>query len=274
MIRKISALALAGMLALTGAAFAEAADNTNDIIESTVVMDINGDGTEETLELHEVGEESAYVTVAGTEAVYNFGETFFNTDMFVIDLDNDGISEIFVSGDAMSDDYYTHVLHYADGAFSAVTAPDISRGDNTNTYYPYVYGFVVGMEENHVRFSGTQDCLGTYFMERTLAYDGERFVVADDGLWRRSDMGDDPWEFWSLTLKQEMTIVNEEGEEVVLQPGVKLLVDATDKVSIVYFNTDNGYYGCAKIEKNPDSFDTLVNGVSELEMFENVPYAD
>ncbi len=246
------------------------------MIKDTVVMDLNGDGVEETLEYHVVDgdNEYAYIAIAGTDTVFAPKDYFFNTDMFTVDVDGDGKIEIFLYGDVASDDYYTYVTHYENGTFVELSAPDINRGINTDAYNPYVYGYVVGIGENTVRFSGTQDVLGTYAMERTLALVSNRFEIADDGMWIRSDAGDDVWEYQGLTLLQELTLTAEDGSDIVLHPGEKILPIASDKVSVVQFTTEDSRVGTAEYAFSEDEWVSYVNGISERELFEAVHYAD
>lgn len=250
----------------------------------SVQLDLDGDGAVEQLTWRtivegEYGDESVELEVvsASGEATAWISDNLWGARVYAVDLDSDGRTEIFVSGDEMSDDYFTSCLHYANGALSPLTFPDVNRGENTSDCFDYGYGQVTGFGENAVTLTGSQDVLGTYFGSRTFTLSGEAFALADDGLWRFERDFENPeiWEYGCLTLKQSLSATLEDGSETTLEPGDKLVITASDKVSVAYFQTRDGRAGTLPIEADAEKgWGMKVNGISEDELFEYVPYAD
>ena len=180
----------------------------------------------------------------------------------------------------MSSDYFTVALHYADGQLTKLDFANVDRGDENTGYHDYGYGYITGLGENALYLNGSQDVLGTYFGWRAFTLKDGRFETCDDGLWHFDrDLEDaDTWDWGCLTVKQEAkaTFQNEGKEsEGALQVGDKLVITASDKATRAYFETQDGRQGYLEIAPNAEQgWGWLVNGVSENDVFEIVPYAD
>ena len=289
------------MLVLCSAAFAEEAAVTPDEntffaedkwfptgkleMNTATEYDLDGDGTMETVSWKEEAvdeyDNEVVLTVEkdGAKAEYRSGMISME-GVAVYDLDGDGTFEIFITGDEMSSDYFTVALHYADGQLTKLDFANVDRGDDDTGYHDYGYGYITGLGENALYLNGSQDVLGTYFGWRAFTLKDGRFETCDDGLWHFDrDLEDaDTWDWGCLTVKQEAkAMFQNEGKESegALQVGDKLVITASDKATRAYFETQDGRQGYLEIAPNTEQgWGWLVNGVSENDVFEIVPYAD
>ena len=200
-------------------------------------------------------------------------------EAFALDLDGDGAVELLLSGDVMSDDYYTACVRYDGSALYEVLFPDSNRGDSGSGYFRQGYGRVIAIEDGRLTLSGSQDVLGTWFATRQVRLSPyDRFEFDDDGLWTRDmvDLDDaELWEYAALTAKIELTYTAPDGSEATLPAGEKLLVIASDKQETAHFTTPDGLIGALSISPDYDrGWGWMVNGVGEADCFEYVPYAD
>lgn len=254
--------------------------------DSILSIDLDGDGTEESVSWSRIPDdfdEHLVLTVATAEGEETTYTTGINGEqaVYVTDLDGDGMQELLLSGDVMSDDYYTWCLHYANGALHEVLFPDAERGDNnTDSYRKYGYGRITTLEGNRITLTGSQDVLGTWFASRTFTLTPwERFEFDDEGLWVRNP-GDekdleDLWAYAALTVKTPLAYVDDQGNAGLLQPGDRILIYASDKETSAWFATQDGVSGVLSIAPDYDrGWGRMVDGMPENECFEHMPYAD
>ena len=253
--------------------------------ENTPVdVDLDGDGASERVSWAMApGEYESVLTLtvetndAGTLTYAS--DIIWQSDACVLDLDGDGLQEILLSGDVMSDDYYTFCLHLVDGALYEVLFPDSQRGENSGGYYKYGYGLLTGIDGNRLTLTGSQDMLGTWMAYRQVSLSpAGHFEFSDDGVWYRSlnDLADDDlWEYAALTTAVELPYTDEKGEAGVLAPGTKLIVVSTDKEESAGFITEDGIAGTLAVSRDYErGWGCLIDGISEEECFGYLPYAD
>lgn len=250
-------------------------------VDQPLSIDLDGDGNSETLAWTMVPDEweqhlQLSVTLRdGSAAAYN-AEIHSNEEVYVADLDGDGVQEILLTGDVMSDDYYTWCLHLVNGHLYEVLFPDTSRSDEaTQAYYKSGYGLISEISGNRVTLMGSQDMLGTWMATRTvtLAPNG-LFEFNDDGKWYRAAELNDPdmWKYAALTTIRDIPYND---ETAVLPVGTKLIITAMDKKNTAWFRTEDGVEGTLSISKDYNrSFGSLVSNMPEEECFEYLPYAD
>ena len=213
----------------------------------TVQIDLDGDGEAESVrwavETTEQGVDCLTVTVqpgAGKALVYAT-DIVWKPEAFALDLDGDGAVELLLSGDVMSDDYYTACLRYDGSTLYEVLFPDSNRGNSGSGYFKQGYGRITAIEDGRLTLSGSQDVLGTWFATRQVRLSPyDRFEFDDDGLWVRDsmDMDDaDLWKYAALTAKVELTYTAPDGSEATLPAGEKLLIVASDKKDTAHFTT-------------------------------------
>lgn len=251
----------------------------------TVQIDLDGDGSVEAVswavETTEYGVDCLTLTVqpkSGKALVYAT-DIVWKPEAFALDLDGDGAMELLLSGDVMSDDYYTVCLRYDGSALYEVLFPDSNRGDSGSGYFRQGYGRIVAIDDGRLTLSGSQDVLGTWFATRQVRLSPyDRFEFDDDGFWTREamDLDDaDLWEYAALTAKVELAYVAPDGSEAILPAGEKLLVIASDKKDTAHFVTPDGRIGVLAISPDYDRrWGWMVNGMGEADCFEYVPYAD
>ena len=260
----------------------EAGEGTWLLEGQKVEIDLDGDGAAETAWIETVPDDfesfqRLHVEAPdGTEAVFD-AEIIDGGSTWAYDLNHDGLVEIFLWGDVMSDDYFTWCLHYNGDHIVPALFADTSRGETSDGYYKSGYGMLtdVNTDENLVTLTGSQDVLGTYFMSRTLSLSEDGlFEIADDGVWVRDiePMDEDFWDSYGI-LNPKVSIEIEDGEP--LYPGEKLAVVASDKESFVSFITQDGREGTLAISEDYErGWGSLVDGIPEEDAFEFMPYAD
>lgn len=283
--RLLGVLMALAMLTMGHMAMAESAGEPMVLAENAAKkMDLDGDGAEETIGWTMVAE-NEYDSFLTLSIISANGETLrYKTDIqrgsvWVADLDEDGRFEILPTGDVMSDDYFTRCLRYENGALCELLFADANRGENTDGYYEDGYGYIDEIAGNTVTLTGSQDVLGTWMASRvfTLTPNG-RFELNDGGVWTRQvDVNDENvWTYGALTLKQPISYFNDDGNAAgTLESGEQILITASNKLDTAWFATRDGRTGALSIEPNAGrGWGYRVNGVSETELFEYVPYAD
>lgn len=287
--RIFAALLALGVLCAFAPAFAENVALSEGCValyeNERAPIDLNGDGVAETVSWAMSPAEYDTVlalTVApegGAPATY-FTGILSGGRVYILDMDGDGLSEILLTGDVMSDDYYTWCLQYRDGALFEVLFPDMNRGANTDGYYTQGYGLITGISEYALELTGSQDVLGTWMASRWVRLDSPgRFEFCDNFLWERPTQALDDevwlWENAALTVQAPVAYTGDHGwPSGTLEPGEKIVVYATDKQSEALFFTRDGVTGILSISTYSDqSWGWLVNGVREEECFGRLPYA-
>ena len=284
--KRVFALLLALAAMLTPALAEEEPTLAGQLAQGeTLQIDLDGDGAAETVrwavETTEYGVDCLTLTVQPKEgkALVYATDIVWKPEAFALDLDGDGAVELLLSGDVMSDDYYTACVRYDGSALYEVLFPDSNRGDSGSGYFRQGYGRVIAIEDGRLTLSGSQDVLGTWFATRQVRLSPyDRFEFDDDGLWTRDmvDLDDaELWEYAALTAKIELTYTAPDGSEATLPAGEKLLVIASDKQETAHFTTPDGLIGALSISPDYDrGWGWMVNGVGEADCFEYVPYAD
>ena len=248
----------------------------------SVEMDLDGDGDLETLTFRVAGsdmdgDEHAEIAVEddGETTGWN-SEALFYPSAYAADIDGDGIVEIFVCGDWASADYATYCLHWDGSVFTPLPFANASRGEDNEGYMDYGYGYLQAVDGGRITLYGSQDVLGTYFATRVFALQNGTFEFADDGLWR-FPLDEYSWDR-ALVPTQDIAATFVEGgaeTEGVIPAGEPFVITASDKTSVVWFQTEDGREGYLAIA--PDEargWGFTVGGASEDELFEMVPYAD
>ncbi len=247
----------------------------------SVEMDLDGDGDLETLTFRVAGsdmdgDEHAEIAVEddGETTGWN-SEVLFYPSAYAADIDGDGIVEILVCGDWASADYATYCLHWDGGTFTQLPFANASRSGDGGDYLYYGYGYVQAIENGLLTLCGSQDVLGTYFGTRVFALQNGTFEFADDGLWR-FPLDEYSWDR-ALVPTQDIAATFVEGgaeTEGVIPAGTPFIITASDKMSVAWFQTEDGREGYLAIA--PDEargWGFTVGGASEDELFEMVPYA-
>ena len=279
----LAALLCAPALAETDDAELNAAAIPRD---TPVSMDLDGDGTEETVSWTMAAADEytslLELTVADGDGAISCRTEYCSAEAaFAADLDGDGVVELLLTGDYASDDYGTTCLHFVHNRLEKLQFADGNRGENSGERQDEGYGMLVGIKGNAVTLSGSQDVLGTWFAHRTYALADGWFDFADGGEWVRDieidELDDTFWEesYSVLTTRVPLAYTGEDGAAAELPAGAKLLICASDKASYARFIARDGAAGTLAIAPDTDrGWGMLVNGMGEEDCFEFIPYAD
>ena len=169
----------------------------------------------------------------------------------------DGRCFLIFDIDWASDDFETFV--YELGTDGAVQTADV---------WAALDGKNIGMDKIRLRFS--LDVLGTYISRMSYA------LTEDGGLEPLEDIYTfTPNREWQgLTTVQELPVtVN--GQQTTLPAGTSLFIEATDNAGTAWFTTDEAsgaISGEIHYERREDDYQLYINGISEYEYFEMLPY--
>lgn len=170
----------------------------------------------------------------------------------------DGRTFLLFDGDVASDDYVTYVYELTDGqirkVYESPACTEIREGTVT------LQGLQLGIRV---------DMLGTYtvYGDFGMAEDGS---LLPQGEWYEIY---NPYAGGVLTNIKELPVVVE-GKETVLPAGNRLWVTGTDMRGILRYQlVDSAEEGEIYFEYGPNGWPIYIDGVSELEYFEDLPYA-
>jgi len=290
--KKLMMILLALMLVLPCAAYAEETSSpaTEIPFQTNMPVDFGNAGPATvrwtTMTVDEYGYEYgvalSIVPENGAGIGWSIGD-LFSVTVWASDLDSDGCSEILISGDIASDDFYTYCLKYQDGKILQLPFANTHRGSDYEGYADCGYGKITALGENTLTLTGSQDVLGTYFGSRTFSLRDDKFETNDIGLWIFDVDIADPeiWEYRSLKAVQPVPVTLfdiEDGNAYAgtLQPGERVLLTASDCQTIAHFLNEDGCEGYFTLEPNAEVYGwgSLIGGIPESELFEYVPYAD
>ncbi len=184
---------------------------------------------------------------------YDVGEFTYIKDAYVFKRSDDRCF-LLIAGDCMSDDFTTYVFEITDG--------NICKCDELFNAHPSGSSITSTALEMQVHL----DVLGSYnsYTMYDLALNGE-LVHSEKTFPIHSQ--------YALTTKLPLPVTID-GTETVLDVGTQIFVLGTNNVNKVYFNiegtTQNGtiYY-----TRDEESWYLQINGVSEYDYFEMIPYA-
>ena len=184
-------------------------------------------------------------------------------DLWICDLNGDGISELFFSADPGSDDYRTCGWH-GDTLEPIQFTGDARYGADPNG--------LTGSLDGRVVFSGGIPMLeawyyqlGTYCAVIGMNGTSDGVVTLDPSF---------KWNYrgscYYLTVAKILPVYLDEGGTAVLTPGEKLLLTGTDGQN-TFFRTDDGRTGSIRLEYDGEGGWTI-NGESEENFFDMLPY--
>ncbi len=251
-------------------------------MDEATYVDLDGDGVDEVViaRMQENDEdENLSVQVETDELIYNYDSyVVYSEAAYLADLDGDGALEILLTGDETSEDYFTWCLRFSrEEGLRPIEFADANRGENTDGYFDCGYGRIAAIDGNTLTLTGSQDALGTWMCSRRFTLRDGRFELDDGGVWRvAGDLNDtELWEYRSLITTRPLPVTLEDGSSSTLPVGTSLLVTETDKVSYVGYLTSDGARGRISIALNTEEgWGFLIDGRSEYDYFEYIPYAD
>lgn len=166
----------------------------------------------------------------------------------------DGRSFLIFDCDYASDDYVTYVYEITGGAVQACEKLDGAAWS----------GACIGTDR--IGLSMHLDVLGTYGGEMT-------YQLTDDGKLVQTD------EIFAVNASSSLTVIKElpvtiNGEAATIPAGTKIRITGTDNDGKAYFkvDADNGETGMIEYVRDTEMWQILIDGVSEFEYFEMIPY--
>jgi len=196
----------------------------------------------------------AEVTVVSENASKTVGTFGRVVDAYVIKR-GDGRSFLVFCCDYASDDFVTYVYEVTGGAVQECDKLDGAIWSNT----------CIGTDR--IGFSMHLDVLGTYRGEMV-------YQLTNDGKLVQTE------EIFAVDTSQKLTLMKDlpvtmDGGKTTIPAGSKIQITGTDNAGKAYFRLypDNGSTGMIQYERDDEQWQILIDGVSENEYFEMVPYA-
>lgn len=263
---------------------AEAAAPADFTEAKTLDMDLNGDGALEHVTFEPALDDQGYILTTNVRIVSDDGSDVSVTTELVCDpdtaiaydIDNDGLVELFISGDMCSCDYETWVLRYDVGAILAADAcytPDYEY----DYLLPAAFGSVESIENGVITIGNTIDILGSWWCttQYRIAETGFALERVPDSVWSYDYVNYDAenWQWAAITSAEFPVTIDGSGETSALPVGTKLIPIDTDGETYLHFITQEGVTGVINVTLNTDSWGFSINGVEEFELFSNEPYA-
>lgn len=234
--------------------------------KSVYHYDINGDYAAEeiTVTAADAGGINEYtIAVNGTVLDRTNMPVGDRYDLWICDLDGDGVCEILFAADPGSDDYRTCGWH-GDTLEPIEFTGDARYGADPNG--------LTGSLDGRVVFSGGIPVLEAWYYQlgtyrATIGMNGTSDgVVTLDPSFKWDYRGS----YYYLTVAKILPVYLDESGVAVLTPGEKLILTGTDGQN-TFFCTDDGRTGSIQLEYNGEGGWTI-NGESEENFFEMLPY--
>lgn len=232
--------------------------------------DLDGCGTPETVQLLRIwdqyDQQSFVLRIQKGSDVFDTGfeepdvsyPASFNAHIWLADLDADGYPEVYFNGNMNGDQYVLNVWSMKTGTPELIPFED----------QIYLEAAIIGVSDNSLQLESTQNVLGSYSAIRAYA-------LHDDVL---TPLGDE-WQivpantsYSRLSVVRDIPVTLDDGTESVFGPGTVLQVTGTDGKSFVDVITSDGVTGRIAIEQPAGDWQWYIDGKSELEYFELVPY--
>ncbi|HWQ59288.1 MAG TPA: hypothetical protein VN540_09745 [Clostridia bacterium] len=256
-----------------------------DFTEAGVLdMDLNGDGALEHVSFESHYDDQNYVTFTTMHVVSDDGnEASADLELlcglsagFACDIDNDGLVELFLSGDVCSCDYNMWLLRYDDGAITSAD-PCFIPDYEYNYILPAAYGSINKIENGVITMSDTVDILGSWWCQTqyrmTSAGFGMERVPGSVWSFDSSDYTAQDWDWSMITSALVPVTLDGQTSPTTLPVGTRLIPIDTDGETYVHFITEDGTKGTIYVTFNSDSWGYSIDGIDEYDLFENLPYA-
>ncbi|MDR0840789.1 MAG: hypothetical protein LBN26_05315 [Christensenellaceae bacterium] len=234
-------------------------------------LDVWGDGSE-TLLLDMVGYDSVEVSTISLQLALSpsgaalSGELEYAnpTGILLADVDpSDDFAELFIMASEEGPSYTTHIYRiHKDGTLAQTDA---------------LWGSIEDIDANgpYVQLRDILDILGTREATVWCAFSADSSLEVADPYWFFDDIywnGELDW--YILSVIKPLPVTLQDGSAFTEPVGARLALFATDGYSEVLFRDDQGREGSLAITLGQgDDFGTFINGASEYDYFEDLPYA-
>lgn len=238
-----------------------------------VSFDIDLDGEMEKVAFYETetGEFPTAVTVEETDGiVYDFTTDYlYETRVFVGNFDFENQYLLF-HGDVASADYESYCLRYADGQFTICGMQENALEEAGTVLYAYVD---LINEDGTIVFKKAMDYLGTWVAERTFVMKDGAIIPCEGSLWEIHDT--ETYHRPSIKTMIDIPVVfMENGTETAgsLAAQTEIYITAvTDDDKVLFITAIDGKEGC--IQLSAKDYEWTIEGISEYDCFEYLPYA-
>lgn len=227
--------------------------------DSPAEMDVNGDDILEQVEISSKYDENdeTMLSVKVNDLSLELGTCSYMTNSYYAKCEN-GRSFVMVSCDMMSDDYGTFLVEVTDGV------PKLCEN--------FGVGEVNSISNGGVLISGNIYVLGTYRGVRAYTFEEGSFLPAEE----RFTLQNDKYSQYRSgpVLKESLTVQISENDSMVekeLPAGTRIYPVNTDGESVAGFELEDGTYGEITFERKDGSI--YINGISEMDLFDELPYA-
>lgn len=212
------------------------------------------------------------------------------------DIDADGRTELFISGDFMSDDYVSYVIRYngselelAANEYDEVDIEEEEAAQAAADELPYVeeavsfYGNIQSVGEGIIKVSQAIDMLGSHMGETYYVMDSSdfRFIKQPDAAWTINvdTSSDEAWEYTAITTAAEFPVrMDGTTEDATLPIGTSIIITEISGGGESYtcrFITRGGEEGTISLLyiNTETEWGVYINGIAEADCFEYLPYA-
>ena len=227
-------------------------------LSEPVDIDVDADGTVDKVELSGEYDDNGDLEIClkVNDISLDFGICAYLTGSYYVRTE-DGRSFVLISCDRMSDDYFTQLVEVTSGTPEKLDEIDGKIASMSN------HAFIVN---THV------DALGTYSSKRTYTFSEGKLQPVEERFTFASREAD-PY-LNGIVLKKELTVsIDEDGTmiEKELKAGTTLYPVNSDGETVVGFELEDGTYGEITFERQ--DYTIYIDGVSEYDLFELLPYA-
>ena len=193
------------------------------------------------------------------ETEIEIGDYGYVQSAYIIQKD-DGKLFFIITCDYMSEDYVTLSYEIKDGTIHL--CDELSR-----------VGLTDGTINNEsMTLSVYIDALGSYTSRTKYTLDENgKFCMMDD-MYHFGGKGP-AYSYYKLKTIKELPVVMG-GVETLLPIGSQICITGTDNIGIItFYDANTGQSGEIHYERNEDEWEILINGCSEYDYFEVLPYA-
>ena len=99
-----------------------------------------------------------------------------------------------------------------------------------------------------------------------------QYAILEDGSLEEATQMCPVASYFEMTVTKDLPVTID-GKETTLPVGSKLSITGTNLVDTVTFETSDGITGSIQVTPDEENFGWLIDGISENEYFEMVPYA-
>ena len=220
------------------------------------MVDVNGDGEESPVYLETIPDEDlgdSYILHVGDDTIENGGDDAFYmcTPMFV----HSSTGNYFILDCVGMSDYHTTYLYDADKNYNLVQS---------------IPGHITDISDGTCTIQAKVDAFGTWGAKKEYTYDGNGFVTTDevDNLDNLPSKGDDAI---GITLLKKLTYIDKDGEQQQLSKETVIYPTALDGDKLEFMTEDGAESGYFTFVYEDGV--RYVDGVSENDLFEGMPYA-